>query len=120
MNLVKMARPTGIDTLKSKNYKEKIVTILDEMNTYKTELQAHAYFVDVKLSVIKKEMLKPTATKESLAKIGEKLYTEKTTIEVPTELQEKLKKFKIKFDNKDKIDLITKVVENKAENELSM
>ena len=109
MNLVRMAKPKGLDIIRTNTYREKINALLFAMNEYKTELLAHANFVDVKLSVLGKEIKKPNYTEQSLNEISSKMYDGAKTIEMPSDIKNALAKFNIVFDEKDIVKLTTNI-----------
>ena len=86
-------------------HQEKIEKSILYLNDYKDLLSAHAYYVDMKLSVLTKESNKADATIQSLEEINKKLYDGQTSIEMPKELAESLGKFGIKFGKDDIVNL---------------
>ena len=103
INLLKLRHQENfIDRLFNKSKIEKAIF---DLNDYKDLLSAHAYYVDMKLSVLTKESNKADATIQSLEEINKKLYDGQTSIEMPKELAESLGKFGIKFGKDDIVNL---------------
>ena len=100
--------------------KNKLASIVLELNKYKALLQGHAYYVDIKLSVLTKESKKPEATIQSLNDISKYLYKGKRTIEMPQTLVDDLAKLKIVFNENDKVVLSVNDIDLENENDLSL
>ena len=85
--------------------KNKIDYLINQLDDYKRELNGHAYFVDVKLSVLSKELENPKATLRSLAEISNNLYRGEKSIEMPLKLRLALANHGINFTGADKVNL---------------
>ena len=85
--------------------KNKISELSSVLAKYKETLQAHANYIDVKLSVLTKEIQKPDATIDSLNKINRYKYSDEKNLQLPEEVIHDLSKFGIKFNEQDKVNL---------------
>lgn len=100
--------------------KNKIDMLINGLDDYKRELNGHAHFMDVKLSVLNKEAENPNATVRSLAEISSNLYHGEKSIEMPIKLRLALANHGIKFTEADKINLTAGCGLFGAESDFSM
>lgn len=92
---------------------DKINEIVNDLKDYKIDLSAHAYFIDIKLSILKKELKKDTTSLELLNDVRKSLYNGKTYIDLPQQIKEVVSQYGIEFLNKGKINL--QISENNQE-----
>ena len=116
-NLVKQHKMSFVEKLFNKSKLEQTIT---ELNEYKSYLSAHAYYIDVKLSVLTKEIKKPNACVESLELINKSLYEGVTSVQMPQKLAEVLERFGINFGEKDKVNLAVEPLDKFSENDYCM